>query len=147
MNKQVGRGVKLNKWNVYDLNYKKRSGGVKRKHLKILGGLSAIREIEEYKYPSFSHFQQWWGRKRRRLWDFLAKLRKNFEIKWDWGLLKPSNIKKPKDWEHYWKKKVEEKKECFGRHLKEEREERKTFWFHKLLGSWTPLGMMFLLCI
>ena len=42
--KQVGRGVKLNKWNVYDLNYKKRSGGVKRKHLKILGGLSAKRE-------------------------------------------------------------------------------------------------------
>ena len=28
----------------------------KKEHLKEMGGLSAIREIEEYKYPSFLSF-------------------------------------------------------------------------------------------
>jgi hypothetical protein len=36
--KQVGRGVKLNKWNIDDLNYKKRSGGGKKKTFKDFGG-------------------------------------------------------------------------------------------------------------
>ena len=49
-------GWNWNKWKDYDLNYKKRRGGVKRKHLKEMGGLSAITEIEEYKYPSFLSF-------------------------------------------------------------------------------------------
>ena len=49
-------GWNWNKCKDYDLNYKKRRCGVKRKHLKEIGGLSAIREIEEYKYPSFLSF-------------------------------------------------------------------------------------------
>ena len=65
-------GWNWNKWKDYDLNYKKRRGGIKRKHLKEMVGLSAIREIEEYKYPSFLSFPaKWEGGGREEDFDIL----------------------------------------------------------------------------
>ena len=79
-----------------------------------MGGLSAIREIEEYKYPSFLSFPAKGGEERKRdFYIFLPKLKKNFEAKVRVSVTKIFKHQKPKDLEYYWKEKVEEK-ECLG---------------------------------
>ena len=89
-------GWNWNKWKDYDLNYKKRRCGVKIKHLKEMGGLSAIREIK-YKYPSFLSFPVEWGEEREGDFDILLpNWRRISKWKWDQGLPKHSNIKNPR---------------------------------------------------
>ena len=79
-----------------------------------MGGLSAIREMEEYKYPSFLSFPGEGGEEREGDFDIvLPKLKKNFEVKVRLKVTKTFKHQKPKDLEYYWKEKVEEK-ECLG---------------------------------
>ena len=47
-----------------------------------MGGFSAIREIEEYKYPYFLSFPGEWGEEREGDFDlFLTQFKKNFKLK------------------------------------------------------------------
>ena len=83
-----------------------------------MGGLSALSEIKEYKYPSFPSFpeKKRWGRKRRRLWYFLAQLKKNFEIKVRLRVTKTYKHKKTQGLGALLEGESG-RKEVFGRHL------------------------------
>jgi len=63
-----------------------------------MGGLSAIREIEEYKYPSFLSFPAICEGEREGDCDiFLLQLKKNFKIKVRLRVTKTYKHQKPKD--------------------------------------------------
>ena len=64
-----------------------------------MGGLSAIREIEEYKYPSFLLFSGEGGEEREADFDiFLPKLKKNFEVKVRLRVTKSFKHQNPRIW-------------------------------------------------